>query len=181
MDLIRIYPGALTGSLCRQLIAGFEALDAEHIVRAEDDPAAPRFTELNLTQSWQRGHEQAFEAILPLFERYSRDLAISPAQWPADLAFEELRIKRYLPGCGDQFPDHVDVGDHASARRFVAALVYLNDVEKGGETVFPGWGQDIQPCAGTAVLFPPLWPWLHAGRPPVSEPKCVLTTYLHYT
>jgi hypothetical protein len=180
MDLIRIYPGALTGTLCRQLITGFEALEAEHIIRAGDDPAAPRFTELNLTQSWQRGHEQAFEAVLPLFERYSRDLQISPAQWPADLAFEELRIKRYQPGSGDQFPEHVDVGDHASARRFVAALVYLNDVEEGGETAFPGWGQTIQPQAGTAILFPPLWPWLHAGRPPISGSKWILSTYLHY-
>jgi hypothetical protein len=178
MDLIRIYPGALTGSLCRQLIAGFEALDAEHIVRAGD--VGPWFTEINLTQSWQRGHEQAFEAILPLFERYSRDLAITPEQWPSELAFEELRIKRYHPGGDDEFPEHVDVGDHASARRFVSALVYLNDVDEGGETVFPGWGQTIQPRAGTAVLFPPLWPWLHAGRPPISGAKWILSTYLHY-
>jgi hypothetical protein len=181
MDLIRVYPGALPTTLCRQLITGFEALEAEHIGRAGDDPAAPRFTELNLTQSWQQGHEQVFEAILPLFERYSRDLAISPAQWPADLAFEELRIKRYHHGGDDQFPEHVDVGDHASARRFLAALIYLNDVEEGGHTEFPGWGLKISPRVGTAVLFPPLWPWLHAGRPPISESKYILSTYLHYT
>ncbi len=178
-DLIRVYHDALPRDLCRSLITGFEALEAEHISRSGD--VGPRFTELNITRAWQHGHEQAFEAILPLFERYSRDLQIRPGQWPEELAFEELRIKRYHPGCGDEFPEHVDVGDHASARRFVAALVYLNDVEKGGETVFPGWGQDIQPCAGTAVLFPPLWPWPHAGRPPISGPKWILTTYLHYT
>ena len=181
MDLIRIYPDAIPQSLCRSLIAGFEALEAEHIVRAEDDPAAPRFTELNITQSWQRGHEQAFEAVLPLFERYSRDLAIGPAQWPADLAFEELRIKRYRPGTGEEFPEHVDVGNHASARRFVAALVYLNDVDEGGATEFPGWRKIIRPRVSTAVLVPPLWPWLHAGHPPISGPKWILTTYLHYT
>jgi hypothetical protein len=180
MDLIRVYPGALPPLLCQQLITGFEALEDEHISRGEADPAAPRFTELNLTHAWKHGHERAFEAILPLFETYSRDLAISSAQWPADLAFEELRIKRYQPGGDDQFPEHVDVGDHASARRFLAALIYLNDVEEGGHTEFPGWGQTIQPQAGTAVLFPPLWPWLHAGRPPISGPKYILGTYLHY-
>ena len=179
-DLVRVYPGALSRSLCRQLITGFEALEKEHVIRNDDDPTAPRFTELNLTQSWQKGHDLAFEAILPLFEAYSRDLEITPAQWPADLAFEELRIKRYRPGGEECFPDHVDVGDHASARRFVAALVYLNDVERGGETEFPGWGQVIQPKAGTVLLFPPLWPWLHAGRAPLSGSKWILSTYLHY-
>lgn len=180
-DLVRVYPDALSRKLCSELITGFEALNAEHIARADDDPAAPCFSELNLTRSWERGHDQAFEAILPLFERYSRDLQISQAQWPEELAFEELRIKRYRPGTGEQFPDHVDVGDHASARRFLAALVYLNDVDQGGATEFPGWGQAIQPAAGTVVLFPPLWPWLHAGRPPLSGPKYILSTYLHYT
>lgn len=180
-DLVRVYPGALPRKLCRALITGFEALYGEHIGRADDDPTAPRFTEVNLTRCWQRGHEQAFEAILPLFERYSRDLQISPTQWPADLAFEELRIKRYRPGLNEEFPDHVDVGDHASARRFLAALVYLNDVDQGGATEFPAWGQSIQPTAGTVVLFPPLWPWLHAGRQPVSGAKYILSTYLHYT
>jgi hypothetical protein len=180
-DLVRVYPGALSRKLCRALITGFEALEGEHVARAEDDPAAPRFTEINLTRSWERGHDLAFEAILPLFERYSRDLQISPTQWPAELAFEELRIKRYRPGLDEAFPDHVDVGDHASARRFLAALIYLNDVDQGGATEFPGWGQSIQPEAGAAVLFPPLWPWLHAGRPPVSGAKYILSTYLHYT
>lgn len=180
-DLVRVYPGALPRTLCGQLITGFEALDGEHVARAEDDPAAPRFTEINLTRTWERGHDLAFDAILPLFERYSRDLQIHPSQWPADLAFEELRIKRYRPDGQESFPEHVDVGDHASARRFLAALVYLNTVDEGGATVFPGWGQSIQPEAGTVVLFPPLWPWLHAGRPPVSGPKYILSTYLHYT
>jgi hypothetical protein len=180
-DLVRVYPGALTRKSCNELITGFEALQGEHIIRQDDGPGAPRFVELNLTQQWERGHEMAFEAILPLFEAYSRDLQINTAQWPEELAFEELRIKRYQPGGDDEFPEHVDVGDHASARRFLAALLYLNDVEDGGATEFPQWGQQIQPRAGSVVVFPPLWPWLHAGQPPVSGPKYILSTYLHYT
>lgn len=180
-DLVRTYPGALSFDVCRKLIAGFEALGAEQVVREGDEPGAPHFTEVNLTRSWQRGHETAFQAILPLFESYTRDLQIETMQWPSDLAFEELRMKRYRPGGQEQFPEHVDVGDHASARRFLAALVYLNDVDEGGATEFTIWGQSIQPRTGTAVLFPPLWPWLHAGRPPVSGQKYIISTYLHYT
>lgn len=178
-DLVMVYPEQLQPAQCQELIAGFEARAADQVVR-QGEGAAPRFTELNLTQCWPEGHELAFAAILPVFEAYSRDIQVG-LQWPEELAFEELRMKRYRVGSGDEFPEHVDVGDHASARRFVAALLYLNDVEKGGATEFPLWGQQIQPRAGSVLVFPPLWPWLHAGRPPLSGPKYILSTYLHYT
>ena len=176
-DLIRIYPGVLPAGRCQELIDGFEDRVSDHLVNT--GPALS-FAELNITQHWQDAHEMAFAAVLPWFEQYSRDLGITGMQWPAELAFEELRIKRYRAGGEDQFAPHVDVGDHASARRFLAALLYLNDVEEGGETEFLQWGQTIRPRAGTLLLFPPLWPWLHAGRPPISGPKHILSTYLHY-
>jgi hypothetical protein len=179
-DLVTLYPDRLPPATCQELIKGFEARVADQVIR-QGEGSAPRFTEINLTQCWPEGHELAFAAILPAFEAYSRDMQITPAQWPEDLAFEELRMKRYWPDGGDEFPDHVDVGDHASARRFLAALLYLNDVEDGGATEFPLWEQQIQPRAGSVLVFPPLWPWLHAGRPPISGPKYILSTYLHYT
>jgi hypothetical protein len=179
-DLVTLYPDRLPPATCQELIKGFEARTAHQVIR-QGEGSAPRFTEINLTQCWPEGHELAFAAILPALEAYSRDMQITPAQWPEDLAFEELRMKRYWPDGGDEFPDHVDVGDHASARRFLAALLYLNDVEDGGATEFPLWEQQIQPRAGSVLVFPPLWPWLHAGRPPISGPKYILSTYLHYT
>lgn len=176
-DLIRIYPGVLPAGRCQELIDGFEERVSHHVINT--GPALS-FAELNITQSWEEAHDLAFQAVLPWFEQYSRDLGIGGLQWPAELAFEELRIKRYRPGGEDQFAPHVDVGDHATARRFLAALLYLNDVEEGGETEFMQWGQTIRPRAGTLLLFPPLWPWPHAGRPPLSGPKHILSTYLHY-
>jgi len=179
-DLVMVYPDRLPPVQCQELIAGFEARAADHLIH-QGEGNAPRFTELNLTQCWPEGHELAFGAILPVFEQYSRDLDINATQWPEELAFEELRMKRYRPSSGDEFPNHVDVGDHASARRFLAALLYLNDVDETGETEFPLWDQQIQPRAGSVLVFPPLWPWLHRGRCTITQPKYILSTYLHYT
>lgn len=176
-NLIRTYPGVLPAGRCQELIDGFEDRVSQHVINT--GPVLS-FAELNVTQAWQEAHEMAFAAVLPWFEQYTRDLNISGLQWPAELAFEELRIKRYRPGGEDQFAPHVDVQDHASARRFLAALLYLNDVKAGGVTEFLPCGLHIRPTAGTLVLFPPLWPWLHAGRPPISGPKYILSTYLHY-
>lgn len=175
-DLVRIFPGVIDPATCSQLTTGFDER-SEHHVRHDD--GGFQFTELNITQHWPEAHEAVFRALVPQFEAYSRDLAIGPHQWPDELAFEELRIKRYEAG-RDEFPEHVDVMDHPSARRFLAALLWLNDVRDGGETDFPLWRQALKPSAGSLLLFPPLWPWLHAGRRPLSGPKYILTTYLHY-
>jgi hypothetical protein len=76
------------------------------------------------------------------------------------------------------FDTHVDVQDYASARRYLAFLWYLNDVEDGGKTVFTGL--TIAPKRGTLIVFPPLWMFPHKGEPPISGPKYILSGYLHY-
>jgi len=29
-------------------------------------------------------------------------------------------------------------------------------------------------------MFPPLWPWVHAGMKPVEKPKYMIGSYLHF-
>ncbi len=98
-----------------------------------------------------------------------------------DDSYEEFRMKMYENNNYDQFKDHVDVQDYASARRFLVGFLYLNDVEVGGETSFPKLNFDISAKCGTILLFPPTWQYRHAGRPPVSNNKYIVGTYLHYT
>ena len=39
----------------------------------------------------------------------------------------------------------------------------------------------ISPCKrGSALLFPPMWPWAHAGTKPINKPKYIVGSYLHY-
>ena len=46
-------------------------------------------------------------------------------------------MKMYNNNDYDEFKDHVDVGNHDSARRFLVCFLYLNDVAIGGQTEFP--------------------------------------------
>ena len=99
--------------------------------------------------------------------------------WPNSYAFEEIRLKRYLSNGQDEFRPHVDAVSLASAIRFLVFFVYLDDNEKG-ETAFPQLGV-ASPCKkGSLLMFPPLWPWLHAGLKPINTPKYMLGSYLHY-
>jgi len=173
---VRYYPEVLDRDACQQVIDHFEAHSQDHVIHQTDHY---RFAEVNVSAEWPEIHKLTFEAIFPNFSRYANDIGLRN-EWPDNMAFEQLRLKRYLPNDSDQFPDHVDVHDHESARRFLVAFLYLNDVEEGGCTEFPSWGQSFKPCAGSLLMFPPLWPWLHAGRKPITGPKYILGTYLHY-
>ena len=100
--------------------------------------------------------------------------------FPAKYAFEEFRIKRYREDSDDAFIDHVDVGDHNSARRFLVCFLYLNDVEEGGTTDFPKIHHEITPKCARILVFPPNWMYRHAGRPVTKGTKYILGSYLHY-
>src|SRR5210317_2242515 len=53
---------------------------------------------------------------------------------------------------------------------------------KQGETVFPVFGDVVEPKKGRLLIFPPHWTYLHAGKPPVKPgyAKYFLGTYLTY-
>jgi hypothetical protein len=124
-----------------------------------------------------------------MIENYKQDMGIEPidsskpknALWPKQYGMEGIKIKRYLPNDEDEFNWHVDVSDGQSNARFLGFFVYLDDND-AGETEFAGWiGDFTSRCvAGSAVLFPPMWPWLHRGKKPIIKPKYLLQSYLHY-
>ncbi len=73
------------------------------------------------------------------------------------------QVGRYLPG--EQYLQHFDAFDltNEDGRRFAAnggqrtvtLLVYLNDVTRGGATVFPNLNVEVRPRRGMAVVFFP--------------------------
>ena len=114
-------------------------------------------------------------------EQYKKDCEIVDNQWPKKFGFEPPKIKRYMPGGQDRFPDHVDVLDHKTAKRFLVAFLYLDDNEKGETVLSPKDGRFVSFCSlGSLLLFPPLWPWRHAGIFPIDKPKYIVGSYLHY-
>jgi hypothetical protein len=59
-------------------------------------------------------------------------------------------------------------------------ITYLNTVEVGGETEFRAQERAIPPRQGAVAWFPPGFEYVHRGRPPVSGPKYVVTSFLVY-
>ena len=179
-SLIRIYDNSLDPKMCEHIIGIFE--DNQNYWERFDNNRKPNFTQLNLTKLSEQSEDLQYinnyisGRVAFYKDNYLGDFG--KEYFPMNYSYEEFRIKKYNNDGQDAFDVHVDVMDHQSAKRFLSFFWYLNDVEEGGETVF--WNYKIQPKAGTLVIFPPMWMFPHCGNEPISGPKYLLSTYLHY-
>lgn len=70
---------------------------------------------------------------------------------------------------------HIEQGPEDTGNRSLVWMLYLNDVEKGGETEFLYQGISVKPKAGRFVLWPAGVTHPHRGNPPYSNEKYILT------
>jgi hypothetical protein len=176
-QLIKTYDGSLLPQTCKSLIDIFESNEDKH--EFVDREKKPCFTQFNLTENsslCKSLHDQLITKTRKYRDEYYE--FVDERVFPDQHAFEQFRIKRYNPGGDERFDTHVDVIDHPTARRFLSFMWYLNDVDEGGLTVFDDLS--VKPQTGKLIIFPPLWMFPHRGEPPVSNPKYILSTYLHY-
>lgn len=64
--------------------------------------------------------------------------------------------------------------------RCLSWILYLNDIEEGGETEFLYLSKRVKPKAGRLVIFPAGFTHTHRGNPPLSETKYIATGWLEY-
>jgi len=184
---ITVYENAVDDEWCDKVVKFFdENEDRQQLTEHEDYRC---FKEVNLfdeelvkgskpTTDSSKLSVEFMHKIYDYIESYRRFYNIS--FFPSNAACEEIRIKKYEHKENHFFNYHVDVGDHASARRFLVILLYLNDVEEGGQTVFPEYGITIPAKKGSIAIFPPFWTHPHLGEQPKSNDKYIMGTYMHY-
>lgn len=184
-DYIRVYESAIPPVLAHDLITRFDehpnviegALNEQ---TGEKHPEIRSCTELNVSKAedLKRHHDALVQLAQIALTKYRLD--VHHAILPERYGLESFRMKKYDPARDDHFAHHVDVMDHASARRFLAFFWYLNDVEDGGETYFPAMNINVRPRMGRLLVFPPLWLFPHVGQKPISGPKYIVGSYAHY-
>ena len=167
----------LPTNLCDYLINLYES-DKDNRERV-DNESKPTFTQLNLNRYHRKIVSNLYNYFSLALDSYKKDVP-SSKYLPEIKYIEEFRIKKYEVGGVDRFDEHVDVIDHKSAKRCLAMLFYLNDVEEGGKTIFPHQHKEFTPVKGSVIIFPPTWEYPHLGEPPVSNPKYIMSSYLHY-
>ena len=59
-------------------------------------------------------------------------------------------------------------------------IIYLNDVDNGGETSFLYTENKVKPRKGGLLIFPSAFPFVHRGEVPISNDKYIIATWLAY-
>jgi len=75
---------------------------------------------------------------------------------------------------------HYESGSLETNHRALAWMVYLNDVEEGGETEFLNQHCRFKPTKGTLLVWPASFTHIHRGNPPLSGDKYILTGWTDY-
>jgi hypothetical protein len=70
---------------------------------------------------------------------------------------------------------HVEQGTGNTSNRFLVWMIYLNNVDSGGDTEFLYQGIKTKAEAGKLVLFPAGLTHPHRGNPPYNQDKYILT------
>ena len=125
----------------------------------------------------------------PVVERVEKRLA-ELLKWPFENG-EGLQILRYRMGA--QYVPHYDYFDPAQpgtakivqrgGQRVATIVMYLRTPERGGATIFPDIGLEVQPVKGSGVFFSydrphPDTKTLHGGTPVTLGEKYVATKWL---
>jgi hypothetical protein len=119
------------------------------------------------------------QAVLKANEVYSDTYGIVNAIANYKVS-ETVKMQKTNPGEGYHMW-HCEHCSIAYGRRVMQAILYLNDVDAGGETEFLYLGRRIQPKAGTLILFPSSFTHAHRGNPPLQGTKYIMNTWLEFT
>jgi len=93
-----------------------------------------------------------------------------------------INAQKYQQGKGNYGYWHSEIypetGENNALHRLLLFIIYLNDVEQGGETDFYYQKKSITPKAGSMVIAPCGFTHTHRGNIPISNDKYVLTSWL---
>lgn len=119
---------------------------------------------------------QAITSAVAIYKQEFRHLD----NW-TDISDSGFQVQRYAKSYGyyrphvDSFPAPFSV----ISDRVLAMVLYLNDVDYGGETNFPLHKVAVTPKAGRIVFFPATWTHLHESRVPISGDKWIISSFIN--
>lgn len=172
-------------AVCRAIIDHYErdprkhpgfTVDSRGEKKSEDPVKISTDLDLPREGVWTVVHDQLHQAV-------SGAVASIAAQFPSlqvwPLRCTGYKIQHYRKNEG-AFRWHFDALGPGAWDRQLAMVLYLNSVERGGETCFHRQKVKVRPVAGDAVFFPTFWTHMHCGETPQSEDKYVVSSFVTF-
>jgi hypothetical protein len=190
-DFIGIEQGVFTPEFCQSVInyhaqaadAGFvmsrQQADASTLkVQKDDESLYMHYEEcvsLEGTKVIMQQFKNAFSTRL--YPQYVNEYDILKTSENMQLKY--VKVQKTNVG-GGYHTWHYETDRRDTSNRVLAWMIYLNDVEEGGETEFLYQHLRVKPTTGTFVIWPAGFTHTHRGNPPLSNTKYIMTGWLEF-
>jgi hypothetical protein len=189
-DFIGIYENAYSPEYCQRAIRHFELLaetgatqdrlQAEGLHKLnKDDEMLFMLGESGISMSASR--QLSSEFFTPFWAKYYEDYSYkySSLRESGTHKCYAYNMQKIRVG-GGYHMWHYESMAREVANRVLVFMLYLNDVQDGGETEFLYQHKRVQPKQGTLVIWPAGFTHTHRGNPPLSNDKYIMTGWLEF-
>jgi hypothetical protein len=122
--------------------------------------------------------EEFKKAFWPCYHEYTKQYGILESIGKHGFR-SAFKIQKTKPSSGYHVW-HCEHGSENTSSRLLLVIVYLNDVEEGGETEFLYQRKRVKPTKGTMIIVPGAFTHTHRGNPPLTGDKYIMNTWLHF-
>lgn len=178
-NYIKIYDNTLDSKTCGHYInliessskrvGGFMNKENQRIINTDIKLSE----ELNFSLSFPKETQDLLLLFSNTLKRYEKDINnIINIQ-----SCEHFVGRVYRKGKG-HYNQHIDCYSAKTITRCLSVLLYLNNVEEGGELKFSNQDINIKAKEGRIVIFPSYWMYKHGAEIPLDTDRYMIRTFM---
>lgn len=193
LDFIGMVPDAVPKKVCKKIIDAYHHLDSlkETVPgkvggannQAETIKAAKNSRDVELG-AYHSYRDLLFEVNTYLQKSYNTYMEKywQIGQYLGRHDVTAWQIQRYdAKENGGYHHFHIENSGVHNMRRVTSYILYLNDIDEGGETEFLHQAIRVKPETGKIVIFPAYFTHVHRGNPVLSnQDKYIMTGWMEY-
>lgn len=125
-------------------------------------------------------HKFLLNAIQNNLENYVEKYSFLKKMYSPWSIDKNFNLQKYLPG-QSYYPEHMEHGkSDYDSKRLLAWMIYLNDVQDGGETYWPQQNFKKSARTGDLCIWPAGWTHSHYGIVSKTETKYIATGWCSF-
>jgi hypothetical protein len=186
-NFVGIFKNVFTKEFCEQVIKQYEDMvdsghgrtrfefeNAERTRKDDTQIFADDIDYIPLRKSTKEFNEIFWSECFPVYEQEYSALKDSGRHNNYSFKIQKTKIG------GGYHVWHYESSNREHSHRLLTWILYLNDVQEGGETEFLYQHMRVKPEQGTLVIWPAAFTHTHRGNPPLSNEKYIVTGWTEF-
>lgn len=186
-NFVGVFKNAFTKEFCEKVIKQYEDMVAlghgqtrfesdgdARIQRDDRQLFANDVDYIPLRMVTKEFNELFWEKFFPIYEQEYSTLKTSGRHTNYAFKIQKTKIG------GGYHIWHYESSTREVCQRLLTWILYLNDVQEGGETEFLYQHMRVKPEQGTLVIWPAAFTHTHRGNPPLSNEKYIVTGWTEF-